>query len=37
VLEGEGVARIAEGTRPLETRFDQIGEDLLVRARLQEW
>jgi len=37
LLEGEGVARIAEGTRPLETSFDEVGEDILVRARLREW
>jgi diaminohydroxyphosphoribosylaminopyrimidine deaminase/5-amino-6-(5-phosphoribosylamino)uracil reductase len=37
VLEGEGVARIADGVRPLATSFDQVGEDLLVRARLREW
>jgi diaminohydroxyphosphoribosylaminopyrimidine deaminase / 5-amino-6-(5-phosphoribosylamino)uracil reductase len=37
VLEGEGVARIAEGVRPLNTSFDRVGEDLLVRARLREW
>jgi diaminohydroxyphosphoribosylaminopyrimidine deaminase / 5-amino-6-(5-phosphoribosylamino)uracil reductase len=37
VLEGEGVSRIAEGVRPLDTSFDQVGEDLLVRARLREW
>ena len=37
VLEGDGVARIAEGVRPLETRFEQVGEDLLVRARLRQW
>jgi diaminohydroxyphosphoribosylaminopyrimidine deaminase / 5-amino-6-(5-phosphoribosylamino)uracil reductase len=37
VLEGEGVARIAEGVRPLATSFDRVGEDLLVRARLREW
>ena len=37
VLEGEGVARIAEGVRPLETRFEPVGEDLLARARLREW
>jgi diaminohydroxyphosphoribosylaminopyrimidine deaminase/5-amino-6-(5-phosphoribosylamino)uracil reductase len=37
VLEGEGVARIAEGTRPLATSFEQVGEDMLVRARLREW
>lgn len=37
VLEGEGVARIADGTRPLATAYDQVGEDMLVRARLREW
>ena len=37
VLEGEGVARIAEGVHPLKTSFESIGEDLLIRARLREW
>ena len=37
LLEGEGVARIAEGVRPLATEFEQVGEDLLVHARLREW
>jgi diaminohydroxyphosphoribosylaminopyrimidine deaminase / 5-amino-6-(5-phosphoribosylamino)uracil reductase len=37
VLEGEGVARIAEGVHPLATSFEQVGEDILVRARLREW
>jgi diaminohydroxyphosphoribosylaminopyrimidine deaminase/5-amino-6-(5-phosphoribosylamino)uracil reductase len=37
VLEGQGVARIADGVRPLATSFEQVGEDLLVRARLREW
>src|SRR3954453_20598619 len=37
VLEGEGAIRIADGLRPLATTFDQIGEDMLVRARLREW
>ena len=37
VLEGEGVARIAEGVHPLSTSFEEVGEDLLVRARLREW
>jgi diaminohydroxyphosphoribosylaminopyrimidine deaminase/5-amino-6-(5-phosphoribosylamino)uracil reductase len=37
VLEGEGVARIAEGARPLATSFEGVGEDILVRARLREW
>jgi diaminohydroxyphosphoribosylaminopyrimidine deaminase/5-amino-6-(5-phosphoribosylamino)uracil reductase len=37
VLEGEGVARIADGVRPLATDFEQVGEDILIRARLREW
>jgi diaminohydroxyphosphoribosylaminopyrimidine deaminase / 5-amino-6-(5-phosphoribosylamino)uracil reductase len=37
VLEGEGVSRIAEGTHPLATSSEQVGEDILVRARLREW
>ena len=37
VLEGEGAARIADGVRPLETQFEGVGEDILVRARLREW
>ena len=37
VLEGEGVARIAEGLRPLATEYEPVGEDLLIRARLREW
>jgi diaminohydroxyphosphoribosylaminopyrimidine deaminase/5-amino-6-(5-phosphoribosylamino)uracil reductase len=37
VLEGQGVARIAEGVRPLSVSFDEVGEDLLARARLREW
>jgi diaminohydroxyphosphoribosylaminopyrimidine deaminase / 5-amino-6-(5-phosphoribosylamino)uracil reductase len=37
LLEGEGVARIAEGARPLATSFEQVGEDILIRARLREW
>jgi diaminohydroxyphosphoribosylaminopyrimidine deaminase / 5-amino-6-(5-phosphoribosylamino)uracil reductase len=37
VLEGEGVARIADGARPLATSFEQVGEDILIRARLREW
>jgi diaminohydroxyphosphoribosylaminopyrimidine deaminase / 5-amino-6-(5-phosphoribosylamino)uracil reductase len=36
-LEGEGVKRIAEGTRPLATAYEPVGEDLLVTARLREW
>jgi diaminohydroxyphosphoribosylaminopyrimidine deaminase/5-amino-6-(5-phosphoribosylamino)uracil reductase len=37
VLEGEGASRIADGVRPLATSFEQVGEDMLVRARLREW
>jgi diaminohydroxyphosphoribosylaminopyrimidine deaminase / 5-amino-6-(5-phosphoribosylamino)uracil reductase len=37
VLEGQGVARIADGVRPLATSSEQVGEDILVRARLREW
>jgi diaminohydroxyphosphoribosylaminopyrimidine deaminase/5-amino-6-(5-phosphoribosylamino)uracil reductase len=37
VLEGVGASRIADGVRPLATTFEQVGEDLLVRARLREW
>ncbi len=37
VLEGDGVARIADGVRPLRTDFEGVGEDILVRARLKEW
>ena len=29
--------RIADGVRPLATDFEQVGEDILVRARLREW
>jgi diaminohydroxyphosphoribosylaminopyrimidine deaminase / 5-amino-6-(5-phosphoribosylamino)uracil reductase len=37
VIEGEGVGRIADGVRPLATDYEQVGEDLLVHARLREW
>ena len=37
MLEGEGAIRIADGVRPLATSFEQVGEDMLVRARLREW
>ena len=36
-LEGTGAMRIADGVRPLATDFEQVGEDMLVRARLREW
>ena len=32
-----GAMRIADGVRPLATDFEQVGEDILVRARLREW
>jgi diaminohydroxyphosphoribosylaminopyrimidine deaminase/5-amino-6-(5-phosphoribosylamino)uracil reductase len=37
VLEGDGVARIADGVRPLAMGHESVGEDLLLRARLREW
>ncbi len=37
VLEGEGAKRIAEGQHPLAIEHQQVGEDLLVTARLREW
>ena len=37
VLEGEGARRIAEGLRPLAIAHEQVGEDLLITARLREW
>jgi diaminohydroxyphosphoribosylaminopyrimidine deaminase/5-amino-6-(5-phosphoribosylamino)uracil reductase len=37
VIEGRGVGRIAEGTRPLATGYEQVGEDLLISSRLREW
>ncbi|MGZ5322255.1 MAG: bifunctional diaminohydroxyphosphoribosylaminopyrimidine deaminase/5-amino-6-(5-phosphoribosylamino)uracil reductase RibD [Solirubrobacterales bacterium] len=37
LFEGEGAAHIAEGLRPLSVTHEQIGEDLLVSARLREW
>ncbi len=36
-LEGEGARRIADGIRPLALRHEQVGEDLLLIARLREW
>jgi diaminohydroxyphosphoribosylaminopyrimidine deaminase/5-amino-6-(5-phosphoribosylamino)uracil reductase len=37
VAEGRGAARIADAQRALATEWRQVGEDLLVRARLREW
>jgi diaminohydroxyphosphoribosylaminopyrimidine deaminase/5-amino-6-(5-phosphoribosylamino)uracil reductase len=36
-LEGMGVERIAAATRALTMSCDQVGEDLLILARLREW
>jgi len=36
-LEGEGVETIAEAVRALTLDCEQVGEDLLVSARLKEW
>jgi diaminohydroxyphosphoribosylaminopyrimidine deaminase/5-amino-6-(5-phosphoribosylamino)uracil reductase len=37
VLEGDGARRIADGLRPLALRHEQVGEDVLLTARLREW
>jgi diaminohydroxyphosphoribosylaminopyrimidine deaminase/5-amino-6-(5-phosphoribosylamino)uracil reductase len=37
VVEGRGAARIADAQRALAIEWQQVGEDLLVRARLREW
>jgi diaminohydroxyphosphoribosylaminopyrimidine deaminase / 5-amino-6-(5-phosphoribosylamino)uracil reductase len=37
LLEGEGVNRIADGLRPIALTRREVGEDLLVSARLREW
>jgi diaminohydroxyphosphoribosylaminopyrimidine deaminase/5-amino-6-(5-phosphoribosylamino)uracil reductase len=34
---GQGASRIADAARALATEWDQVGEDLLIRARLREW
>jgi diaminohydroxyphosphoribosylaminopyrimidine deaminase/5-amino-6-(5-phosphoribosylamino)uracil reductase len=36
-LEGEGVEKIADATRALAMDAVQIGEDILIKARLREW
>ncbi len=36
-LEGEGVEMIADAVRALTLECEQIGEDLLVSARMKEW
>ena len=37
LLEGQGARRIADGLRPLVVEHRQVGEDLLIEARLREW
>jgi diaminohydroxyphosphoribosylaminopyrimidine deaminase/5-amino-6-(5-phosphoribosylamino)uracil reductase len=36
-LEGEGVEQIAQATRALAMQVQQVGEDVLLSARLREW
>jgi diaminohydroxyphosphoribosylaminopyrimidine deaminase/5-amino-6-(5-phosphoribosylamino)uracil reductase len=36
-LEGVGAGTIADATRALAVSHEQVGEDILVRARLREW
>jgi diaminohydroxyphosphoribosylaminopyrimidine deaminase/5-amino-6-(5-phosphoribosylamino)uracil reductase len=36
-LEGEGVDAIADAARAFTLDCDQIGEDLLISARIKEW
>jgi diaminohydroxyphosphoribosylaminopyrimidine deaminase/5-amino-6-(5-phosphoribosylamino)uracil reductase len=36
-LEGEGVETIAEAAHALSMDCEQLGEDLLVSARLKQW
>jgi diaminohydroxyphosphoribosylaminopyrimidine deaminase/5-amino-6-(5-phosphoribosylamino)uracil reductase len=36
-LEGEGVDRIADAMRTLTLDCDQVGDDLMISARLHEW
>jgi diaminohydroxyphosphoribosylaminopyrimidine deaminase/5-amino-6-(5-phosphoribosylamino)uracil reductase len=37
LVEGPGVERIADAEPALSAEWEQVGEDLLVRARLREW
>jgi diaminohydroxyphosphoribosylaminopyrimidine deaminase / 5-amino-6-(5-phosphoribosylamino)uracil reductase len=37
LIEGRGASRIADAERPLATEWEQVGDDLLIRARLREW
>ncbi len=36
-LEGEGVERIAEAVRALTLETEQVGDDVLISARVREW
>jgi diaminohydroxyphosphoribosylaminopyrimidine deaminase/5-amino-6-(5-phosphoribosylamino)uracil reductase len=36
-LEGEGVEQISEAVHALSFQFENVGEDLLISARLREW
>jgi diaminohydroxyphosphoribosylaminopyrimidine deaminase / 5-amino-6-(5-phosphoribosylamino)uracil reductase len=36
-IAGFGAAAIGDAERPLAVEHDQVGEDLLIRARLREW
>jgi diaminohydroxyphosphoribosylaminopyrimidine deaminase / 5-amino-6-(5-phosphoribosylamino)uracil reductase len=36
-LEGEGVERISDAVRALAFDWENVGEDLLISARLREW
>jgi len=36
-LEGVGAGTIADATRAISVSHEQVGDDILVRARLREW
>ncbi|MEK6277374.1 MAG: bifunctional diaminohydroxyphosphoribosylaminopyrimidine deaminase/5-amino-6-(5-phosphoribosylamino)uracil reductase RibD [Actinomycetota bacterium] len=36
-IEGEGVPEVSRGLRALATESEQVGDDVLIRARLREW
>jgi diaminohydroxyphosphoribosylaminopyrimidine deaminase/5-amino-6-(5-phosphoribosylamino)uracil reductase len=36
-LEGEGVKKVADAVRALTLQCEQVGEDLLISARMKEW
>jgi diaminohydroxyphosphoribosylaminopyrimidine deaminase / 5-amino-6-(5-phosphoribosylamino)uracil reductase len=37
LAEGRGASGIADAQRALATKWEQVGDDLLIRARLREW